>query len=913
MLDNRHVEYDLSRLGPERFGRLVHDIIRNLLGTDIPLTDISSSGLQSVITGRIAWPAGPTQQIWHGATYIKTLFLDPEDHWRRTTGWAAATALDMIESDLVEWSRSAKPLTIHGERINYLFYVCNSAISSFTFESSLKELIEKYGLDFKVAKAWGYHELCPEIDSWTKVRMKFAGLISPDGVLDYLTSFLDLGHPELGDTISRQLAMDLIADQWIRLGEVGPPDRQRIALSSVAIDLPIQSSEGSGFAVKHILSIGDRTLRPSYDKADPQPHIVLIGGPGQGKTTIGQLVSQVYRSSLLSEGPRMAQEVSELLASMRDSLARVGLPRPINRRWPVRIELAPYADADAKENFPLLRYIAEQVSSRSSDHIDVNTMRWWLRSWPWLLVLDGLDEVTSQRARDSLIGRISDFFVEAAKVDCDLLVVATTRPQGYTGELSADRYEHIAMSPLEPGAAASYGRLLAQVLHSSDPDLEKKVIKRTRVASEEESTARLMRTPLQVTIMSLLLENRERAPRARYALFQAYYQAIYSREATKPGAIGALLEDLRPHIDALHDRVGLLLHVQAEQAGESDAALPQSELRSLAALRLTAEGYAADQRLVLMVPKGLDEVGFEVRSIQEFMAARALVAGRDETILARLGLLVPLIHWRNAWLFAAGRVFAEREHLRRDLIAVAEDADSQDVVNMVVAPGADLALDMLEDDLTVGAPSMQRALVRHALTLLRCPPDEDLGRRAGVLYRCSADQVARVAIEQAVADALNGSPCRQAAAYQLLESWQAETGGLALRARQILARRAIASRTVATAKPWETRGQERSPSVLQVISDVLSEEVLEPRHREVLESMLRKFIKAKMPAIDATVQETLSVGNCATVFAKVVLALAEQPANAAELRNALRMWRSRRPRGAEVLRETPYPDEEMPC
>jgi hypothetical protein len=226
---------------------------------------------------------------------------------------------------------------------------------------------------------------------------------------------------------------------------------------------------------------------------------------------------------------------------------------------------------------------------------------------------------------------------------------------------------------------------------------------------------------------------------------------------------------------------------------------------------------------------------------------------------------------------------------------------------MVVAPGADLALDMLEDDLTAGTPVMERALVRHALTLLRCPPDEDLNRRAGVLYRSGTDQVARVAIEQAIADALEGPPSHQAAAYQLLEAWQVETGGLALRARQIMARRAIAAKTIPILRPWELREQEQSPSVLQVINNVVNEEALEPDHRRILKDALASMIKAKRTVIDASLDDPLDIAESITVFAKVVLALTEHPANAAKLRGALRTWSSRRPRGADVLRETPYP------
>jgi hypothetical protein len=919
------MEYDLTRLDHEMFSDLARELIRNLLGVEVKPIGEQSTGRTSMVSSRLAWPAGSNQQIWEGATYVRTILLSSNFYITDSQD----KIYEIIENELESLDRYIELRIKHGEKIQNLFYICNVDLDSSTgspYEAKIKSLINAYPtLGITACKVWDFRQICQVLDKQEDVRRKFAGFILPQDALSHLSDYFSLTDPGFGDAITRQLSMDLLSDQWIRLGQVGLPNHQKLALSSVAIDLPVQSDQGPELAAAHILSIGNRSLRPDKTKSGTPPHLVLVGGPGQGKTTIGQLVSQVYRSDLLSPGPQLSSDVSSVLNSMNDSVSRVGLGRPANRRWPVRIELAAYADDDTKNNLSLLRYIADQVGLRSSDTVQTHIMREWLKCWPWLLVLDGLDEVPSQRARDSLMQRVSDFFVEAAQARSDLLVVATTRPQGYTGEFSADRYEHMPLISLEPAIAASYAQRLAEVQHASDPDLLQKVIDRTRMASQEESTARLMRTPLQVTIMSLLLENRERAPRARYSLFEAYYQAIYTREATKPGRLGEILETLRTHINALHNRIGLLLQVKAEHEGELDAALPQEDLRKLAVLRLTAEGYsdkdadklaeqvlnAVTHRLVLLVPKALDEVGFEVRSIQEFMAARALVSGRDEAILSRMSLLVSSAHWRNTSLFAAGRIFFEREHLRRDLITEIEDTDSQDVLNVVVAPGADLALDMLDDDLAIGTPGLQRALVRHALTLLRCPPDEDLKRRAGVFYRCASDAVVRAAIDQAIGDALRGSPLQQSAANQLLESWQAEIGGLGLKARQIIASQKIAEARKPQPKPWEKYREERRPSIFEIIDDVLDEENLNQEHRRLVDSAIQNIFKDPHPKLEGPLAEALYLPECASAMSKVVLGLGGYPANAAKLRIILRNWNSRRPVGPEVLQATPFLDTEL--
>jgi hypothetical protein len=915
------MEYDLTRLGARRFALLSADLIESVLAHKIPDEEIRDN-LTSVISGRIAWPAGPSQQVWQGHAYVASIFFtnasqEIEKNWPRMQSW--------IEDQLNDWERNSDRLKWRGSRIEYFVYICNAELGFFfgsEIEQKINNLIQsRTKLAMKGFMVWDYGRLCRLLDGQKQLRRKYSGFISPDGILADLAQFSGLSDQGMGEIIARQLSGDLVADQWVRLGRTAAPDRQKLALSNVAIDLPISRETEHSFAAECSLSVGDQAHRPNKDRKKYPSHVVLVGGPGQGKTTIGQLVCQVYRTLLLAGDGHLTDEEFKLVASVQHALNRVGLKPPKKRRWPVRIELAAYADEDAKNNVSLLKYIADHVSTRSYASVSGAAMRQWLKSWPWLVVLDGLDEVPSQGARESLVRRISEFFTEAARAESDLLVIATTRPQGYTGEFSADRYKHIYLSPLEPDLAASYARRLAEVQHSSDPDLMRKLIERTQAAAREESTARLMRTPLQVTIMSLLLENRERAPSARYELFEAYYQAIYSREATKPGAVGSLLEELRPHIYALHDRVGLLLQAKAEGAGESDASLPQKQLGDLARERLVYEGFdnkdaerlaglivrAVTLRLVLIVPKGEDEAGFEVRSIQEFMAARALVSGKDDAILSRMRVMTPSSYWRNTLLFAAGRIFTEREHLRRDLVAVVEDIDSQDIASIVVAPGADLAVDMIGDDLTSGAPGLLRILARHALTVLHYPSDEELTHRADVIYRCANDSVIRAAIDLKLEECLQGKNTEFLSAYSLLEEWQKETGSLGLRSRQLITKQRLESAPDPSLRPWQRQQDRSRPTVRDVIEAAIQQCDLTSARQSLIKSTIDEAIRESKHSSENKILEVLNESPGAEASGQVALALMiDYPSASGRLRSIIRNWYRRRPVAEDILALTPY-------
>jgi hypothetical protein len=540
----------------------------------------------------------------------------------------------------------------------------------------------------------------------------------------------------------------------------------------------------------------------------------------------------------------------------------------------------------------------------------------------------------------TLMDQIHDFIIEADVADADLFIVATTRPQGYAGEFTSDRYQHISLAPLTPKQAIIYAERLAEVRYSGDPDMRDNVVSRMKIAANEQFTARLMRTPLQVTIMSILLEARERAPQARYALFDAYYDTIYAREVSKPGLMARVLESRRNDINVLHDRIGLLLQAKSEKEGEANASIPKSTLYDLSVERIRAEGYSSDQahklandiltavtqRLVLIVPKAIDDVGFEVRSIQEFMAARALVSGPDPAVSVRLREIVPSAHWRNTWLFAAGRVFAEREHIRRDLIELLAEVDNSNLLNMVVAPGADLALDLLDDDLTYSTPFIERVLARHALTLLQYPPDQDLGRRALVLFRlANKDDIISAAAEQQIAQALNGSEAQHKAAEIILRVWKEQSGTIASRARQT-----INQIDLSASRSWTKVGLPRKAgrTVGDLVTDRIHQADLSAGDRTLVDNLVEELNKvpirpiagpiesvtialSEIPATRNLLDRSLSRHAISDLLALATIDASQHTwSGSAELRNILRAWLQRRYAADNVLALTPFVSNE---
>lgn len=567
------------------------------------------------------------------------------------------------------------------------------------------------------------------------------------------------------------------------------------------------------------------------------------------------------------------------LRRYQQHLRTLNIPTPRCRRWPVRIALGQFADALAERpSISLLDYITDLA--RATGPINGLMTRAWLREWPWLVVLDGLDEVADPDTRESTLAAVRNFLIDAAQEEADLLVIATTRPQGYRGELSPAYYRQLTLQSMHTDRSLDYAEHLAQLQYTDDPEMHDLLVRRLRTAAAEPLTARLMRTPLQVTIMTLLLERRARAPQDRHGLFEAYYTTLYEREISKDTPDSRLMDLQRSNIDRIHERVGLLLQIRAEHAGEAEAHLPEADVRHMIHDRLIEEGHdqtkasamarrllvLATDRLVLLVGMPRATIGFEVRSLQELMAGRALFTAGDGKLRHALKHLAVSAHWRNTWLFAASRVFADHEPLRNDMIVTLEELDTADPLPSWLMPGARLALDMLDEDIAAQQPRYTRLLLARALRLLDTYPGVTVNRLMSVVHRVTSRNPDLI---HQVLDAINARTSSRGkatvTALDALAAWAQHPGNASISARSRLGKirtstppalkdTVVELRAHSRNEIWQRQGIPRPDNELEPIQAVLLRAVVgtdpSPEQRHQLEHAVSLISRATSPITD---------------------------------------------------------------
>lgn len=767
------MRFDLSRLGSREFEHLTQSIAVAELGPGIGVFGSGADG------GREATFEGPVPIVtnrhsWNGYGVIQAKYKETLGKPKDDATWL----IGEIDREMKGWSKRKA----EERKVPEYFIVSTNVRLSPQDDGGIDRVDECLKghariLGFKGWLVWHSDSISTFLVNHREIRIAYASWVTPGDVLAQVLS----DQADLSDEISEALrsftAKELLRERYVNLDQAGATDDGSVALADIFIDLPYQpwsgieeaESTSSQKALESIihasdLSIDQASNRNHRARNDTDARFVLVGGPGQGKTTITQFACQMFRSTLVADtAAGQFGKVKLACQKIKTLMDQENLSAPNKRRWPVNVQLTRLADDVARGgSTSLLGYLAKIISARTTISVSAHDLRKWMTVYPWFVVLDGLDEVPAASNRAEILALIDDFLVEAASVSADVFVVATTRPQGYTDDFSPMHYRHLQLTALTRSIAMSYGKKLAIARHGSESDRTDRLIERLDRAYVEPATSRLMASPLQVTILAVLLERVGQAPKDRYNLFADYYRVIYDRELEKDSQASALLRDHHSDVDAIHANVGLLLQTRSEHSGETHSTLEAHELGEIVRSRLEKEGHqgdslsslckqvikAATERLVFLVPARSGEIGFEIRSLQEFWAAQGLMKKPEELISGNLRSISSSSHWRNTLLFALGHIFSKREHLRDTVISLVVDLNSHSVlhgdVKKGILAGSRLATLVLSDGM-VRSPVYLESLTDQALQLIQLPPDPDVRMVPSVIAEEMMDMVTQLA------------------------------------------------------------------------------------------------------------------------------------------------------------------------
>jgi hypothetical protein len=389
-----------------------------------------------------------------------------------------------------------------------------------------------------------------------------------------------------------------------------------------------------------------------------QAWTLVVGEPGQGKSTLGQYVCQVHRHALLGATDPKLQVAA-----------------PVNVRVPLRVDLRDYASwlagddpfsATANNNpktklrvqGAIEQFLVPFVEERSGGlSCDITSVHEILQRFPTLIVLDGLDEVAQATVRRRVVDEIDAFAGRVRATGISPQLVVTTRPNSSgLAEPTGDTFESIVLSPLTGILRTSYLRKWADAnnVHGQ----ARRALERTfRERSAEPHIALLADNPMQLTILLYLIHKRgDSVPAGRTALYTSYMETLLDREGEKTRAI----VDHRPELEEVTSYLGWHLQAQAESRGGTGR-LPIKALKKAILdylYEVEKETALVDDlfttvtdRVWALTSKVQGTFEFDVQPLREYFAAKFLhdFAGADTVDFDTSDVLRELVR-RAYWL-----------------------------------------------------------------------------------------------------------------------------------------------------------------------------------------------------------------------------------------------------------------------
>ena len=536
-------------------------------------------------------------------------------------------------------------------------------------DAKLKAYSKEYGLEMSCL--WR-EALNAMVDSApTETKWAYADMLAGWDLVRYLSSeHMEQGRAsELRDLLRLVAAAQWRKDERIKFSQV---DLDREHLADLFVDVPAERIRTA--------------RRVSFDGADGpdlggaaeylasksiHPFTLVLGAPGQGKSTLSQYVCQAFRIAFLPSQIRAAS----------------CLPNIKEPRFPIRLDLGDYAAwiegydvFDESESTELKKgrrrsatqstieaFLAELMAHASGrDTVSTTEVQELFQRVPSIIVLDGLDEVGNIADRKRVIREIDLFCARGKSYAVGPKVIVTSRPNSARlPEPDPDVFETISLSPLDAALRNEYLRKWCAVHNVRGNDgrtLRKNFAQKTR----EPYIGELAGNPMQLTILLFLLrQNGDATPSQRTELYDAYMTMLLAREANKhPESVRKHRADLMEVVPFL----GWYLQSRAERDGHSGR-MAQDEVK--AAMKHFQRAYgkpeevvdelltAAADRLWALTGKEQGTYEFEVLSLREYFAARYLYryAGEgdyrfDRTVVFRELLRRP--YWLNTLRFYGG-------------------------------------------------------------------------------------------------------------------------------------------------------------------------------------------------------------------------------------------------------------------
>lgn len=677
--------YELTRLDPITFEHLVNMLAMRVIGDGLTgFGPGADGGRDGYFEGTAPYPS--LTDRWSGTWYIQSKFHRPQ-----LSGNPQTWLVEKIQEEINEFKKPRSRRKLPRNWIIATNIEPSGVPETGAFDKASDMVMEQLpGLEGRF-HIWGGSKVLDLLARYPECGEYYAEFLTPGQFLTAIFHNINDVRAQADQILRYFLVSQFDEQKHTKLDQAGSTTDNRPGIHRLFVDIPIVASTGhKGMAAAELaktisydhsfrnLPIPRLTAR-EWELAPRRARIWLVkGGPGQGKSTVTQFICQLQRAALLNcdGAPPLNPMQIDLINEIRDQFQGSGF-WPLVPRIPVVVELREFAQwygrREDTKAVGVATYLAETLSKKVEQPTHCGTLLRMFSSSKWLFVFDGLDEVPGD-VKDGVSSEVVKFVNDTLIGSrSDAVVVCTSRPQGYSGQLDSLNSAVVELSKLTPDQALSCAEPVLRIDRSVEQSAG--YIKILAEAILSPAVREIMTTPLQAHIMAVVVRDGSKPPERKWTLFNRFYTVIKTREANRslPNLkLARLLHEDRL-LKAIHNRLGFELHKKAETAVSKPAEsmyrhvsfLTRDEFEVIA--RETVEQLqeeevestvnvlmeATTDRLVLVsTPESGAQVRFDIRPLQEFFAAEYMYDLVEAKLFEkRVSIIAADSHWREVMHF----------------------------------------------------------------------------------------------------------------------------------------------------------------------------------------------------------------------------------------------------------------------
>lgn len=685
------MHYELTRLSSYTFEKMIQSLCQKILGNGVKIFGSGPDGQrEATFEGKAAYPG--KDEMWEGYWVIQVKFKSATTK-EKDYEWIRKNFVDEMKGFMAKKAADKKIPD------NYLFFtnIVLTPKEQTGIHDKLNKLAQNYKELIPNISFIGYDEICALLDNNRDVATAYSSFILSGDIISLLYKNITDREVRNHKALLRYISTEFKNDMYSRMEQAGQYTDAKVLVDKVYIDLNFEFDNFRAPFVRHTIDVSNNCMRDfgfsnnetrrvqSKNQISTTNKFVLKGSAGQGKSTVCQFLSQIYRAAFFKQ---YADSEDGNIKAFLERLETEEFQLPVCCRVPVRIVLRLYSGwieerEKAHQSVDLIDYIIHIINDASSFEFEKDILRLYFKKFSWLFIFDGLDEVPETSNRKTVMQGIEKFMqIELAQANCDSVFIATTRPEGYVGEFKDTKFAHLNLSLLDEKDCMKYLNKLLDTIANNDSD-KKEYLKILEKSLKSEQTSYMMKTPLQATIMAILVRSGGEPPRNKYTLFKDYFDIIIKREKQK--SVGTVLNECQDIIVKIYKLLGFELQRKSSTTERSNALLSKSEMGQLIEKYLADKGYCQSDdgyskllkdifdMIVLRINFAAeiqeDGIGFSIRSMQEYLAAEhIIVANTDESLRTILYDIAQNSYWKNTFSFLVAGLEEQRPHMSNYLV-----------------------------------------------------------------------------------------------------------------------------------------------------------------------------------------------------------------------------------------------------